>query len=357
MSKGEKKTILRTKNQERELWIEALRIIACFSVVLLHVSAIGVQNLDIYSREWTIYVMFNSISRIGVCCFVMISGALFLGKSSGENIGEIYKKYIFRIAILILVWSVMFFVFRLLKGDFDIISLKTIIIELINGYYHLWYLWMIIGLYAITPILNKIIEDEIICKYFLYLSIVVCWIPGMLAVVPQVEKIANIVLQEKMFLFLPLGYTGYYILGYYLYNNKIKHRNLLIFTGIIGMIYAVLGGIFYGRYIGVASQATFNNLTLNIVCYSAMVFIVVKERIGKMQFKRKTKNIIYKLADATLGIYLVHVVFVQISDYIMKTINYRYPLLSILNAFLIFIFGYFITSIIKQIPCVGKWVV
>lgn len=51
MSKGEKKTILRTKNQERELWIEALRIIACFSVVLLHVSAIGVQNLDIYSRE------------------------------------------------------------------------------------------------------------------------------------------------------------------------------------------------------------------------------------------------------------------------------------------------------------------
>ena len=179
----------------------------------------------------------------------------------------------------------------------------------------------------------------------------------MLAVVPQVEKIANIVLQEKMFLFLPLGYTGYYILEYYLYNNKIKHRNLLIFTGIIGMIYAVLGGIFYGRYIGVASQATFNNLTLNIVCYSAMVFIVVKERIGKMQFKRKTKNIIYKLADATLGIYLVHVVFVQISDYIMKTINYRYPLLSILNAFLIFIFGYFITSIIKQIPCVGKWVV
>lgn len=71
MSKGEKKTILRTKNQERELWIEALRIIACFSVVLLHVSAIGVQNLDIYSREWPIYVMFNSISRIGVCCFVM----------------------------------------------------------------------------------------------------------------------------------------------------------------------------------------------------------------------------------------------------------------------------------------------
>ena len=154
MSKGEKKIILRTKNQERELWIEALRIIACFSVVLLHVSAIGVQNLDIYSREWPIYVMFNSISRIGVCCFVMISGALFLGKSRGENIGEIYKKYIFRIAILILVWSVMFFVFRLLKGDFDIISLKTIIIELINGYYHLWYLWMIIGLYAITPILK-----------------------------------------------------------------------------------------------------------------------------------------------------------------------------------------------------------
>lgn len=347
-----------TKKQERQLWIEILRIIACFSVILLHVSAIGVWNLDINSKEWPVYVIFNSITRIGVCCFVMISGALFLGESRGKSICKMYKKYIFRIAILIIVWSVAFFVLRLLKGNFESISFKTIMIELLNGYYHLWYLWMIIGLYAITPILSKIIEDDNICRYFLLLCIVVCWIPGMLEVAPQIGKIVNEVFQEKMFVFLPLGYTGYYVLGYYLYNNTIKHRKIFTTLGIVGMIYAVLGGILYGRHTGVASQATFNNLTLNIVCYSALIFVIFKEKIGSIQFTKKTRNIVYKLADATLGIYLVHVVFVQIfSDYIIKKLNYRYPIISILNTFLIFFISYITTVIIKKIPCIGKWIV
>lgn len=356
--KDEKESGLTTKNQEKQLWIEILRIIACISVILLHVSAIGVSNLDVNSKEWPAYVIFNSISRIGVCCFVMISGALFLGGGRGKNICKMYKKYIFRIAILLIVWSIAFFVLRLLNGNFESISFKTIMIELINGYYHLWYLWMIIGLYAITPILNKIIEDDNICKYFLFLCIVVCWIPGMLEVVPQIEKIVNEVFQEKMFVFFPLGYTGYYVLGYYLYNNKIKHRKIFITLGIIGMIYAVLGAIFYGRHIGIASQATYNNLTLNIACYSALVFVIFKEKIGSIQFTKKTRNIVYKLADSTVGIYLVHVVFVQIfSDHIIRKLNYRYPNISILNTILIFLFSYITTVIIKKIPYIGKWIV
>ena len=86
MMKDEKESGLTTKNQEKQLWIEILRIIACISVILLHVSAIGVSNLDVNSKEWPAYVIFNSISRIGVCCFVMISGALFLGGGRGKNI-------------------------------------------------------------------------------------------------------------------------------------------------------------------------------------------------------------------------------------------------------------------------------
>lgn len=74
------------------IWIELLRILACFCVVLLHVSAIGWKNAELGTASWCIFEVFNSVSRIGVCSFVMISGTLFLGNARGESIPLIYKK-------------------------------------------------------------------------------------------------------------------------------------------------------------------------------------------------------------------------------------------------------------------------
>lgn len=98
------------------------------------------------------------------------------------------------------------------------------------------------------------------------LCVVECWIPGMLEVVPTLNNLVQEVLQDKMYLFLPMGYTGYYILGYYLDSNKIsnKYKHLMMIAGTFGMLYGVIGGILYGKHIGESSQATYNNLTLNI---------------------------------------------------------------------------------------------
>ena len=72
----------------------------------------------------------------------------------------------------------------------------------------------------------------------------------------------------------------------------------------------------------------------------------------------KTKKIICNLGSATLGIYLIHVMFVQaFSDRFMIATNYAYPFASVLIAILIFVCGYVVTSIVKKIPFVGKWIV
>ena len=346
--------------QSRAVWIELLRVLACFCVILLHVSTKGWKYAGVDSSVWSIYEIFNSISRIGVCCFVMISGALFLGNSRGKDLGKIYKKYIFRIAVLTAFWSCAYFIFRILNGELKISGPKSTLGELLYGNYHLWYLWMIAGLYAITPILNRIIEDNKLCKYLLILCAVGCWIPGMLEIIPALSNLAQEVLQDKMYLFLPMGYTGYYILGYYLYRDKISNRrkHLLMLAGILGMLYGVIGGILYGRHIGEPSQATYNNLTLNIAFYSAMIFVLFKDKVGAICFTEKTKNIICNLGSATLGIYLVHVMFVQaFSDRFMVVTNYAYPFASFPIAILVFVCGYIVTCIVKKIPFVGKWII
>lgn len=322
---------------------------------MLHVSTKGWKYAGVNASVWPIYLFWHAISRIGVCCFVMISGALFLGKPRGKNIEIVYKKYIYRIFALIVFWSCTYFVFRILNGNLETTGIKSIAGALLFGNYHLWYLWMIAGLYAITPIFSIIIEDNKLCKYLLVLCVVGCWAPGMLEVVPILNDLAQEVLQDKLYLFLPMGYTGYYILGYYLYNNKISSKRLLMLAVILGMIYGVIGGILYGRHIGEPSQATYNNLTLNIVFYSAMIFVLFKDKGGDICFTEKSKNFICNLGSTTLGIYLVHVMFIQtFSDRFMIATNYCYTLASVLIAILNFCMWLYCYAHCKEDSICGK---
>lgn len=329
-------------------------------MILLHVSTKGWSYAGVDTKSWSVYEIFCAISRIGVCCFVMISGSLFLGNTRGQSIKIIYKKYIFRIVVLIAFWSSTYFGFRILTGNLKITGLKSTFGELLFGYYHLWYLWMIVGLYAVTPILNKIVDDNNLCMYFLILCAAVCWIPGMLEAVPALSELVQGVFKDQMYLFLPTGYVGYYILGYYLCNNKLtdKQKNTVLVAGILGVVYAIIGGILYGRYAEEPSQATYNNLTMNIACYAAAVFIFFKDKVSIIQFTEKTRKRIFALSKATLGIYLIHVIFVRgLSDRFMVATNFEYPFACIPIAILIFICAYFADIVIQKIPFVGKWVV
>lgn len=227
--------MLATENKlvSRAVWIELLRVLACFCVILLHVSSKGWNYAGINSDKWVYYEVLNALSRIGVCIFVMISGALFLGNKRGASIVTM-QKYILKILRLISIWSIAYFIFRLIIKDTTFTSVSELLSQIFYGYYHLWYLWMILGLYIITPILHKVVSDEKLCKYFLLLCMIVCWIPEMISIIPAGCEFAQTIFQEKMYLFLPMGYTGYYILGYYLCNYGIKKKRILIVAGILG---------------------------------------------------------------------------------------------------------------------------
>lgn len=164
-----------------------------------------------------------------------------------------------------------------------------------------------------------------------------------------------------MYLFMPMGYVGYFILGFYLYNNEIaeRHRNFLIIAAMLGVSYAIIGRILYGRYKEEPSQVTYNNLNINMVCYSAMVFIIFKDKIGAIVFSKKVKNVIYALSDTTLGIYLINIALVKIiSNRFMVITDYKYPLVaSICFTVFIFICCHLAVKIIKKIPIIGNRIV
>jgi surface polysaccharide O-acyltransferase-like enzyme len=112
----ENKSLINSNEINKNIWKEStlkinkrieyfdwLRILCCFSVIVIHISAKKWNNSPIISHEWKIFNFYNSIVRFGVPIFFMISGTIFLEKDLSFNI--LLNKYIKNIYIKLLFWS------------------------------------------------------------------------------------------------------------------------------------------------------------------------------------------------------------------------------------------------------------
>ena len=100
----------------------------------------------------------------------MISGALFLSKDL--SISQMFKKYIRRLLIKLILWS---FIYSIYRRNLSIKYIPIIIIHFFLGSYHFWYLNVIIELYLITPFLRELIKKDLL-SIFLKLSFIFTFI-------------------------------------------------------------------------------------------------------------------------------------------------------------------------------------
>lgn len=113
-------------------------MLGVLAVITIHLCG-RLYDADTYSFEWNVFNFYDSIVRWAVLVYVMISGALFLGRDVPLN--KIYGKNILRIFTAFIFWVFVYAVCEYLeKGN---LTLKTFM----ASHFHLWFLRMIIGLY------------------------------------------------------------------------------------------------------------------------------------------------------------------------------------------------------------------
>lgn len=346
------------EKEERKIYFDFLRIFATFAVIILHVSAQNWHTTDINSFEWNIFNFYDSIVRWGVPIFVMISGALFLNKN--QSIKKIYTKNILRIIIAFIFWSLIYTVL-FSKG----LSIKTMIINFFEGYYHMWFLFMIVGLYMITPFVKKIIENELLIKYFIILSLIFCIIiPQAISIISVEFSYLGYLIQElvdKINLHMVLGYTLYYILGYYLDKININKKTfkLICFFGLIGFIATIILSILITKYTQEANILFYGNFTINVLLEAIFIFVIFKKYFEKIELKTRTKNVLYKLSKYSFGAYLVHIALINFLDTLLNlnTLTFNsfisVPVISIV----VFFISFCISAIINHIPILNKYIV
>ncbi len=153
----------------RENNYDLLRIISSIAIISLHVSASyldAATNPNIFGYTYLNGIMWSSIynvfARFAVPCFIMIAGAFALSNEENCNYGIYYKKIFKKIYVPTLVFSGLYVIYSMclvllsnyMGGNESII---VPVIEAIKGipFSHLWYLYMMIGVYLLVPIIIR----------------------------------------------------------------------------------------------------------------------------------------------------------------------------------------------------------
>ena len=149
----------------KKSWIEILRVMATIAVIFLHISMTIISNYTLEEANGiTNYIILDVsqlICRWAVPCFIMITGALLLDQNKKVDLVKI-KKYVLRMLIVLMTFGV-FYAFLELFFENRIINIKMIFQSILNTlqgktWAHMWYIYMLIGLYIITPVLKIVIQ-------------------------------------------------------------------------------------------------------------------------------------------------------------------------------------------------------
>lgn len=151
-------------------YLDALRTIACFAVVMLHVTALNTYNVEFKSHEWNVFMFYESLVNWAVPVFVMISGVLMLQKN--YSFYSIFSK-IRTVVIIYFAWSMIYLLKDMLINS-PMVYLKNFawLQILIQGHYHMWFLTMISGIYMIAPFIRAVVIKPVYRKYFILLAFI-----------------------------------------------------------------------------------------------------------------------------------------------------------------------------------------
>ena len=138
---------------KREYSFDILRVLAMIMVITIHVSNVYSRSFGIISnKSFIISLIFNTISRISVPIFLMISGALLLDREF--NINK-YLKRLLKFIILIIVWDIIYLIWEYYYLGITYNNLYRLLFTPYRA--HLWFLYTILLLYAVQPLLRIVL--------------------------------------------------------------------------------------------------------------------------------------------------------------------------------------------------------
>ena len=356
------------KSKKRIIYLDYLRVIGIFGVLLNHISSnwTGIESLNSL-----IAVFYNSVGRVGVPIFLMLTGVLLLNNKL--PIKDFIKRRYPRVIIPFLFWIGLFILYRFFVLDPSLLKGNPIGFIVDCFFTARWYVWMILGVYLVIPIFAGFIKGTKLegVKYF----IIIWFITTALVTLSKIFGFSLHYLDLVIF----SGPIGFLMLGYYLHNKEINmDPKKIVIISLFAFILTTLIKTYiinydlslsYSfRYYIFTVKSHLENDTISIIQVTAL-FLIVKylpmvqsgicDKITKFCNKEKMLLLIISISQASYGIYLCHY-FITLS--IIKIMNIHNIVFSSIPSIIVvpiaticvLLLAYGIIMILNKVPVINK---
>lgn len=347
----------------RLAYADLLRVLATIAVIVLHISGSYLSQTAVGSSSWTALLTYDALAHWCVPMFVMLSGAFLLDPKKSVRLRDIFLKYILRILVALVVWGTLYALLDYGHTDwhFTWSGIKSALNHVLwtDTHYHLWFLYMMIGLYLVTPILRAFVRGASrgdLHWFFLLVFVFYSLLPTLQALFPN-QMALPVTWSNRFNIHLVLGYVGYYVAGYYLKNytlGRIAEFSLYI-LGILGAVATVWASTVLSRHQGSFCDILFEYRSPNIAFMAVAIFVLFRYVLGVSE-ERSRRQRLGGVARISFGIFLVHDFFIMLLRHFGVTALSFNPVISVpvLSA-AVFLCSFAVSWLISKIPLLGRY--
>ena len=317
---------------KRDIRLDILRVISITMIVLMHAPRPG-------SAPGFVLSGLSYLTAPGLVLFFMISGALLLGNTLPTK--DFLKRRLSKVVFPTLFWTFFYLAYTTVSSHgFDT---KEMLINVLSipfsaqGHGVLWFMYTLVGLYLLTPILSKWLKKASKQDVEFYLLL---W--TITLVYPYLKLMLKINESESGILYYFTGYAGYFLLGYYLYHYyrfKVWHIVAAI------AVYVIIPAVLYGGHFEFDFYSMLWYLSLPVASMASVWFVLIN-KLPKFQ-----NMALAKASKLSFGIYFVHV-------FILREVLWHVDMICELSgitqilvlSFSTLAISYFVSWLISKLP-------
>ena len=383
---------------QRTVWIDWMRVAACFMVIVVHstepfyLGGEGSRILTAADAFWA--SLFDSFVRACVPLFIVASS--YLQFPLHYSSGEFCRRRAVRILIPFAVWSL---IYAFVWGE-PVYNLKNLLLNFNYAAGHLWFVYMLIGVYLLMPILSpwaeKVGKKELqvylgIWLFTTLLPLIRDWVStDSLAITYGPTGIPRQALFPLwgeaswngygLFYYIS-GFIGYLLLGLYFrrFVGELSWKKTLIialpcwtagfaivFGGFLRRVYETSGGTFPAEGIidtAVYWETTWCNDTIGVALMTIAWILLFKKTTSDGCFYNK---VLLPVSKASYGIYLAHLlVLVLVCSAVREWLGsaetgvlgfWTTPVEILLSAVIAFALTSVASVLIQRVPKIGKYI-
>ena len=326
---------------KRIIYYDFIRTFAIFGVLACHCFVGLAENLDIFNTPTWFYSLFLYLLReVCVPLFVCLSGALLITKK--DSLVDFIKKRFNRVIVPYIFWSLILIpslaIFQKIPDPTNLI-LETFAIPPFGNATFLWFVQMILVVYVVIFVLNKLIEkNDIFLKLSLALSIIYI-------VLHNFNIIPSYPMPYKYIFYSAFAVFGYYLAKYDFSSTGLA-GHLKLGKGRISLAFLVISIILYlcelhyvvSMSIGSNSLIALSQFSILNVALVSSVFLFFRffaESYGKSNefciriIKGNVGKAVISFSLCSYGIYLCHIIVLNFFTHVVELQSYFSPALGI----------------------------